>query len=363
MSELTSPPRAKAGGGGRDTQIARRGTVRRDDRLTVPHPTRPAFGAEADLESYLVVHLALLTSILGQDLLVIGRQVKTVGHGDIDLLAIDATGVIYIIELKLREASPSIIAQVLDYRRWIKGLNREKIIRLVADGDLNVDLVNAFPRRFGHPLPEAVNESQVLMIVAASIHRRTAHSILELKDCGFSMTTFRYVVQSDTVSLIPCVRDDQDVEALHAKTMPPAPREGWSAPAVHRHRVHIDDDTRQFWQSHAPYFTSPIVLSSFVYEQYKNWVRTQAAEELQLGLFSRQLARIIAESGEWTRVLVAPGNNVDVHGMLIGPLSTRASRVAGHRIVAYLRSPVPRHKKSNEDHVVDHSRLCSSTVK
>lgn len=272
---------------------------------------------------------------------------KTVGHGDIDLLAIDATGVIYIIELKLNEASPIIIAQVLDYRNWIKRLNRKEVIRLVADGDLHVDLTTAFQRHFGHPLPETVNESQVLMIIAASIHRRTAHSILELKDEGYSIRAFRYAVQPD-VSLISCCRDDQDMEALHAETRPPALRKAWTVPASYRaqsYRVHIDVNIRRFWLSHAHHFTEPVVLFRFVYEQYEQWFRTQRSEGLELSLrtegqFSRQLAAITAESYAWTRVFLAPGSNMKTLATLMSPPSTRTRRDADHRIVAYLRNPV-----------------------
>lgn len=145
----------------------------------------PVFRVEKDLEDYLEAHL----SLPGQDLLIIGRQVKTVG-GVIDLLAIDSTGVIYIIELKLNAASPSVIGQVLGYRRSIKRLNREKIVRLVADCDPKIDLVESFQRHFGHPLPETVNESQVLMIIAASIDPKTANVILELLEEGYPVTTF-----------------------------------------------------------------------------------------------------------------------------------------------------------------------------
>ncbi|TFB59029.1 hypothetical protein E3N86_12365 [Cryobacterium sp. Hz7] len=308
---------------------------------------RLVFRAETNLESYLKFHLPFLLSLLGQDLLIIGRQVRTVG-GRIDLLAIDANGVIYIIELKLNEASPAIITQVLAYRRGIKRLNREGIIRLVADGDLNVDLTDAFQRHFGNPLPETVNESQVLMIIAASIHRRTAQSILELKDGGYSISAFRYAIQSDAVSLIPCCRDDQDMEALHPETRPPALRRTPTVSASSRaqiYKVHIDLEIRWFWKSHAQHFTGPIVTFRFVYEQYEKWVHRQGSEGLQLpvrtyGQFGRQLPALMAERGEWTPVYIAPGSSMNTLATLTSPPSTRTQRDANHWIAAYLRNPV-----------------------
>jgi hypothetical protein len=308
---------------------------------------RLAFRFETKLEDYLLVQLSLLLSRQGKDLLIIGRQVRSLGRR-IDLLAIDAAGVIYIIELKLKEASPSIIAQVLAYRRGIKGLNRQEVIRLVADGPLHINLTNAFQRHFGRPLPEAVNESQVLMIIAASIPRITAHSILDLMDAGFSITTFRYVVESNAVSLIPCCRDDQDVETLHAETLPPALRKRSTARVSHvspPYGVPIDDSVREFWLTHAYLFTSPIVLFSFVYEQYDEWVRSQTAEGRQLslcqmGLFGRQLAAIIGESAEWTGVFVPPGIDMNTLTTWTNLPSTRTSiNGVNYRIVAYRRNP------------------------
>ncbi len=319
------------------------GTRRRIGRLVVTALTIPlVFRFEEDLEDYLEAHL----SLLGQDLLIIGRQVKVVG-GLIDLLAIDPTGVIYVIELKLNGASPSVIAQVLGYRRSIKRLNREKIIRVVADGDLKIDLVEAFQRHFGHPLPEAANKSQVLVIIAASIHPKTADGILELLDEGYSVTTFRYVLQSDAVSLIPCCRSDQDVEeGSHAETRPSALPNRFVAPP-HRSpicRVPVDENIRRFWLTHAQDFT-PFVTFRFIYERYKDWVHAQTDEGVHLrqrGLFGRHLSAIISESNEWTRVFVALCSDMAAYDTFMAPPSARTYRAADHPVVAYQRNPIGR---------------------
>ena len=178
---------------------------------------RVRFESEKRLEDYLESRLWLT----GQDLLIIGRQVK-VDRWVIDLLAIDSTGTIYIIELKWEEASPSVIGQVFAYSYSVKGMNREKIIQVVAHGARRTDLVDAFQRHFGHPLPETVNELPALMIIAESFHAQTAASILALRE-RFSLTVFRYVKppdgQSDSVRLISCCRSDQDVkDGTHLKS-------------------------------------------------------------------------------------------------------------------------------------------------
>lgn len=313
------------------------------------------FRIENDLEEYLERHLLLP----GQHLLVIGRQVKrgrqvrrgsqvrTVG-AQIDLLAIDSTGVIYIIELKLDKAGPSIIAQILRYRRAIKQLNRQKLIRAVADGALKIDLVKAFQRRFGHPLPEKVNQSQVLVIIAASIHQETVDAILELLDTVYSIATFRYVVRSGAVSLIPCCRNNHDVaEGSHLETsVLTPPNRIAAAPGRSTIRVPVDGNIRWFWLTHAQDFAS-VVTFRFIYERYNDWAQAKTGESVrrrQEGLFGRDLSAIVAESNEWTRVFVAPCSDMAAYDTLMAPPSVRTYRAQGHSHVAYQRNPSTGHR-------------------
>jgi len=58
-------------------------------------------------------------SVLGAPLLIIGRQVPT-AHGQfIDLLALDESGHVHILELKRDKTPRDVIAQVLDYASWV----------------------------------------------------------------------------------------------------------------------------------------------------------------------------------------------------------------------------------------------------
>lgn len=310
-----------------------------------------SFQLENALEDYLEAHL----SLPGQRLLIIGRQVKrgrqikrgtqviTVG-ARIDLLAIDSTGVIYIIELKLGEASQSIIAQILRYRRRIKRITREELIRDVADGRLKIDLVKAFQRRFGHPLPETVNESQVLIIVAASIDPKITDSILDLLETCYAVATFRYVVRSGALSFIPCCRSDQDVaEGSHLEPIASAPPNRTVVASGPTIRVPVDEKTRRFWSAHAQDFAS-VVTFRFIYERYEHWVHAQDAEARprQDGLFGRDLSAIVSESNEWTHVFVPPPGNMAANDTLIAPPSVRTCRAQGHSHSAYQRNPIHR---------------------
>lgn len=116
---------------------------------------------EDDLQRWI----AERPDILGLDLLVIGREIYTSFGGRIDVLGIDADGNAVIIECK-RDLTPrQVIAQLLDYGSWIHSLSTREIHDL-ASTKLNQSLSDAFQTTFGQPLPETLNESHSLIVVA-----------------------------------------------------------------------------------------------------------------------------------------------------------------------------------------------------
>jgi RecB family endonuclease NucS len=112
--------------------------------------------SKLDNESRLEDWVARDSSILGLDLLIIGRQVTTYFGGRIDLLAIDSQGDIVILELKRDKTPRDIVAQVLDYASWIDGLS-PKDIDEIATAYLKENLTTAFNSHFGSALPEVIN--------------------------------------------------------------------------------------------------------------------------------------------------------------------------------------------------------------
>jgi len=298
---------------------------------------RPPFHFEADLESYLALHLPQLLSPLGMELLVIGRQVETSAGGRVDLLAIDANGVVYIIELKLRVARPETTAQLLGYRRSIKTMTRDELIAVAARGPLHLGLPNAFQRRFGHPLPELINASQLLMVIAAAIDPRTAASLLELSDEGYSTLAFSYIVERDVLRLaVPSLFASENAQT---RLEPRKPRKRLSRSLMKRqssYKVRID--VEWFWRTHAPLFAPLVVTFGSVYDAYKQFASSHTAEGLERlsdGMFGRQLAVLISRSSEWSRVYLPPGSNIGLYESPACQPSTSPSRDAGHWVAAY----------------------------
>ena len=108
-------------------------------------------------------------SVVSSDLLVIGRQVGT-GFGSIDILCLDRYGDIVVVELKRDRTFKDVIIQILNYGFWAKDLSNEGVCE-IADPYLRNrgPLKEAFRGRFGTDLPEVLNHSHELLIVAPEI--------------------------------------------------------------------------------------------------------------------------------------------------------------------------------------------------
>ena len=84
---------------------------------------RDKIGLEERLEDWLEQDI----SIISDDLLVIGRQLRTTFEKYIDLLCIKRNGDVVMVELKKDKAPREVIAQVLEYASWVDDLSYEDI--------------------------------------------------------------------------------------------------------------------------------------------------------------------------------------------------------------------------------------------
>ena len=133
------------------------------DKLT--RLTHSAVGLESQLENYIESD----PSMLGETLLIIGRQVPTAYGGFIDLLAVDESGTVHVIELKRDKTPRDVTAQAIDYGSWVSTLGRSDIITIFTAYRPGVAFEEAFADRFGEAPPEELNATQVFTIVAASV--------------------------------------------------------------------------------------------------------------------------------------------------------------------------------------------------
>jgi hypothetical protein len=164
--------------------------------------TRAPLNLESRLENWLEQDISLLS----QDLLVIGRQVETDFGGLIDLLCIDRDGDIVIVELKRDKTPREVTAQVLDYASFVKDLSSDRIKNL-ADKYLGGDgsFEKTFNHRFDTDLPDSLNNSHRMLIVASQIYSSSERIIKYLSDSygvDINAATFQYFKAADGAELV-----------------------------------------------------------------------------------------------------------------------------------------------------------------
>ena len=142
-----------------------------------PVEIEPVIGREKPLEEFLEENPTLIQ----KDMFIIGRQVTTADGKYIDLLGIDKSCSVIIIELKKDDKNQrEVIAQILQYAEWIHRdvdsdeLNQiaKKYFKKYRPDEEFTTLRKKFESTFGFE-PESLNESQKLYIIAPEIDEQT----------------------------------------------------------------------------------------------------------------------------------------------------------------------------------------------
>ena len=159
-----------------------------------------------DFESRLEDWIEQDISILSDDYLVIGRQVPTDYDTFIDLLCIDRNGDLVIIELKRDRTPRETVAQVLDYASWVRNLSRDDVIS-IANSYLKEKgpLENAFFQKFQENLPDVLNASHSMLVVASDIDASTdriVHYLSETRGVGINIAEFQYFRENNQAEYI-----------------------------------------------------------------------------------------------------------------------------------------------------------------
>lgn len=151
----------------------------------------PAKRKPLDLETKIETWVADDLTLIGVDGFVIGRQVAT-DHGKfIDVLAMDEDGNLIIIELKRDRSPRDIVAQVLDYASWVRRLSTGDVHALALG--LDVSLAKAYRDKFGTSLPQSLNASHQMVVVASEVDegtKRIIEYLSEEHDVGINAAFF-----------------------------------------------------------------------------------------------------------------------------------------------------------------------------
>ena len=165
-------------------------------------------------EDQLQAWIAADPKLIGLDVLVLGREVRTDSGARIDVLALESDGTLVIIECKRDRTPRDIIGQVLDYGSWISKLTTRDVHE-IAQAKLGKLLQQQFQDRFGIPLPENLNEAHKLLIVASefdSSSRRIVEYLAEEHGVAINTAFFNtFELEGQTFLTTDWLLDQEEV--------------------------------------------------------------------------------------------------------------------------------------------------------
>lgn len=173
----------------------------RDDRLEAVRTER--LQSEESLENWLADDVSMVAS----DLLIIGRQLISPLGGILDLLAIDTNGDLAVLELKRDRTPRDVVAQALHYAAWVRTLSWEQVDQIATRHLGGASLAEAFQRKFGQPLPETINSSHRIYIVAAEMDPVSESIVRYLSEeygANINVAFFRHFRDEDGDSYLGC---------------------------------------------------------------------------------------------------------------------------------------------------------------
>lgn len=164
--------------------------------------------------------------------MLLGRQVVTDFGKYIDVLALDPSGVIYVIDLIRNRTPREAVAQLLDYASWVKNLSYNDMIEIYSVKNQGREFEEAYDEAFGASPPEKLNEDQQLIIVASELDPATERIIDYLSD-GFGVPInavfFQYFQENGSEYLTRTwLLDPKDVEAKSIKSKSKKDQEPWN---------------------------------------------------------------------------------------------------------------------------------------
>ncbi len=173
-----------------------------------------------------------------------------------DLLAIDAEGYLYAIELKRDRTPRDVVAQVLDYGSWITDLGHEEIGELFSTHHKGARLEEVFEDRFGGTLPEALNAAHHLVIVASELDNSTERIVRYLTEqfsVPVSVLFFRYYRDGDREYLARTwlnAPSEADATAAKPGKAGKAAKEPWNGQDFY---VAVGEDEHRTWADQLKY--------------------------------------------------------------------------------------------------------------
>lgn len=197
----------------------------RIDGEVVEQVSPSGIASEERLEDILEERIDILG--LGR-LFQIGRQVVTDFGKRIDLLAMDQAGDLYVIELKKDRTPREVVAQTLEYGFWAQTLSFEAIRELFAKQHEGEDFESAFTTYFEAEIPEAINTSHQLVVLATDMDVSTEQIVEYVRGYGVPINVlfFEYLADEGREYLARSWLTDPELETSSSGAKKQAPWNG-----------------------------------------------------------------------------------------------------------------------------------------
>ena len=168
---------------------------------------------ERELETLLCEHIELLND----GWLVIGHQIRTDAGKFIDILCMDHSGCMIVVELKKDLTPREVTAQVIDYAASVTKLTAEEIAQLFLNYTQGSKTLNsAYKEKYGTELDDTIvnNDRVKMVIVAAKMDdgtERIIHFLREIYDVDINILFFQ-VFQSGGRRFISRVWLEEEID-------------------------------------------------------------------------------------------------------------------------------------------------------
>lgn len=169
-------------------------------KMTSAGPVRLTY-ARLDLEERLEDLIVADPSMVGLDVLVVGRQISTAFGGFIDVVGVDNDGHLHVLELKRDRTPRDVVAQTLDYCSWVTELTLAQVATIYAEHHDGREFEDAFAERFNQPLPDVFNADQQMTIVASELDPasdRIVRYLAERFDVPINAVFFRHFADGES---------------------------------------------------------------------------------------------------------------------------------------------------------------------
>jgi len=132
--------------------------------------------------------------VLGEDLLIIGKEVPLPSNIRIDLLAVDKAANLVIIELKRDDSGRNVDWQAIKYASYSSSFSNDELFRIYAEylGSDEDEAETQIEEFVEIDSLEDLNKNQRLILVSNTFHSDVASSVLWLRDFGIDISCIKF---------------------------------------------------------------------------------------------------------------------------------------------------------------------------